>query len=476
VGNINSGTATAGGSVTMTTELGTVTADTITASGNVNIQGQAGVDTGTVTSTGGSVTLVSSAGNITADRTEAALDVTMNAPADTITTGFTQGGRNVTLSAGAQITTGTTIAGGNLVVESNNAGITADELRSGRGLTIDTVQDIDIANLSVGGDLSLTSTRGRVDLGTALARGDAEVTGETAVSVDRLTADNIALTSPRGSVDAGVLQARGGEIALAASRNIDVRTATSETFSAQSSGGSIDTGTVNADEVTMVAPGDVTARALNVGSEVNLAGRRVVANIRSTGSGDVGGSITGFGGGQASDLQLRLNTPFAFRFSNLFTRTGNVDIPTGDLYIGSLWVGDRLTVSNPQTRVLVDQNDRSIQQPFDVQLYSAGAAFPFSLIRNRVSADALVIHRSPAHEVLTPSGNNISAAELADREQALLGFMAPLFPPAGGNGGMGSSSLVNFTGVPVQTDEDCKPGAGPGSQTSNSSKCQEESQ
>lgn len=177
----------------------------------------------------------------------------------------------------------------------------------------------------------------------------------------------------------------------------------------------------------------------------------------------------------ASDVQLRLNTPYAFRFSNLFTSTGNLDIPSGDLYIGSLWVGDRMTLSNPWTRVLVDQHNLAIQ-PFDVQLYSAGARFPFSLIRNRVSADAFVIYRSPAHEVLTPNGNNISAAELADRELALLGFMAPLFPSLGGNGGKGLSNLVSFTELPVQTDEECKPGQSQGSQNRNNAKCKENPQ
>ena len=471
-GNIDSGTTTAGGGVAMTAALGTVTADTITAGGDVNVQGREGVDTGTVISTGGSVTLGSSAGNITADRTQAARDVTMNAPGGTITAGFTQGGRNVALIARGQITTGTTIAGGDLVVDSATAGITADEMRSGRGLTIDTAESIDIDNLTVGGDLSLTSSRGRVDLGTGRARGDAELRGQRGVSVDRLTADNIALASPGGSVNAGRLLARGGEIGVTARRNIDVDSATSRTFTALSSGGNVDAGTVNANEVVMAAPGSVTGRSLNVGSVVRLAGQRVVASIQSSGAGDVAGSINGFTGGLASDVRLRLNTPYAFRFSNLFTSTGNVDIPTGDLYIDSLWVSNRMTLSNPQTRVLVDQNDRTIQ-PFDVQLYSAGAPFPFSLVRNRVSADALVIHRSPNHEVLTPNGNNISAAELADREQALLRFVPSLFPSDGGDIAGGNGQLVSFDGVPVQTEEECKPGEA-GSQSPVGFKCKEE--
>jgi hypothetical protein len=229
--------------------------------------------------------------------------------------------------------------------------------------------------------------------------------------------------------------------------------------------------------VAMAAPGSVTARTVNVGQTLNIEAQRVNASVQATGSGDVGGSVTGFGGGMASDVQLTLSSPYAFRFSNLFSSTGNVNVPSGDLFIDALWVSNRMTLSNPMTRVLVDQVDQSIQ-PFDVQLYSAGEPFAFSFTRNRVSTDALTIYRSPNHEVLSPSGNNMSAAEAAAREQALLGTL----PPAYVGANMGSQppatpgSVVSFVGTPVRTDEECKTGAGEGSGASSNPNCKEEDQ
>ena len=468
-------TTVAGGKVSVNSSSGSARLTDVTAGGDVGVKGNTGVDVGTAKSTAGSVAFSSSSGDVKSGTATAGLDVKMASPAGSISSGVIQAGRDVELLALGQVDVDSATAGRDLTVNSATAGVRAGTLRSGASLTIGAAQSIDIRNATAGGNLSLTSSRGRIDLGAGGAGGTANLFGGQGVSVDQLDAANIALASPGGDLNVGALQAAGGEIALNAGGDIGVGSAASRTFSASSSNASISVGSVSADEVTMTAPGEISANALDVGRMVNLAGSRLAASIRATGSADVGGSFTGFGGGMASDVQLRLNTPYAFRFSNLFTSTGNLEIPSGDLYIGSLWVGDRMTLSNPWTRVLVDQNNLAIQ-PFDVQLYSAGAPFPFSLVRNRVSADAFVIYRSPAHEVLTPNGNNISAAELADRELALLGFMAPLFPSLGGNGGRGLSNLVSFSELPVQTDEECKPGQSQGSQTRNASKCKENSQ
>jgi hypothetical protein len=75
-----------------------------------------------------------------------------------------------------------------------------------------------------------------------------------------------------------------------------------------------------------------------------------------------------------------------------------------------MYVGTRMTVSNPQTRVLIDQTSR-VLQGYDVQLYTGGSSFSQGLVTNHVYTDALAIGRQPTHEVISPNGNNTSSQE-----------------------------------------------------------------
>jgi hypothetical protein len=309
--------------------------------------------------------------------------------------------------------------------------------------------------------------------------------GQRGVIAGRVdAASDIRLASARGAIDAGRLQARRGSIELEAERDVDVESGAAETgtISATSRRGSVRVGTLRADAVSLSAPGAVTAGSVNVASAVNLAGNTVNASINSTGPGDVGGSVTGFGGGMASDVQLALNSPFAFRLSTVAASTGNISISDGDLFVDRLWVGNRMTVSNPFTRALIDQNDRSIQ-PFDVQLYSAGEPFAFGLTRNRVFTDAFVVARERTHEIISPLGNNLSAAELGEREMSLLWSMdAPTDDLWLGAGwwsrgfGAQSGTLVSFDGTPVDTEEACEASSGQGSTLSGNAQCEENNQ
>ena len=488
VTSTGAGTQGADQSVTVTSTGGSVQLAAVSGQQDVTVDGLTGVDVTNVNSTNGSVVLNTDEGDINAGTTTAGQNVTMTAATGAITAASTTArAGDVTMLAFGDLDAGQVSAGGNVLLDSVVGDLTVDAIATRRGLTMNTRGDIQTGTIDAGGDVDLTSTGGRVQADNTRSRGGSvTMDGQRGVDAQRVdAARDIELTSSRGAVEAGSLLSRGGSIELAAERDVEVASATAAggSIAARSSQGNVRAGTLTADAVSLSAPGAVTAGAINVASAVNLAGNTVNASINSTGPGDVGGSVTGFGGGMASDVQLALNSPFAFRLSTVAASTGNITIADGDLFVDRLWVGNRMTISNPFTRTLIDQNDRTFQPFFDVQLYSAGDPFAFGLTRNRVYTDAFVVARERTHEIISPLGNNLSAAELGDRELSLLWSMnSPTDDFWGGAGwgwrGWGSQqgSLVAFDGTPVGTDDACEATSGQGAHLSSNTECEENKQ
>ena len=199
----------------------------------------------------------------------------------------------------------------------------------------------------------------------------------------------------------------------------------------------------------------VAVDVVNVGTSVQLAGP-VINAVVNGGAGPVGGSVTGFGGGMAGSVNLTLSGAGGFSLGTFWSATATVDNPLGTLSIGNAIIGDRATFTNPQTLLLVDQQNKSLQSS-DIQLYTAGAPFAFSLSGNHLTTEAMVIHSSPSHEVASASGPNISAAQQGEDTLARINL-----PPSGPREDEAASggSLVSFTGVPVSLE--CQSDLDPG--------------
>ncbi|MDA0235058.1 MAG: hypothetical protein OSW71_09040, partial [Proteobacteria bacterium] len=102
-------------------------------------------------------------------------------------------------------------------------------------------------------------------------------------------------------------------------------------------------------------------------------------------------------------------------------------------------------VTNPQTRLLIDQQDFRLQG-YDVQLYSGGAPFALALDRNLIATDSFVIDRRASHEVRGPDGPLASVVEYTERVLADI-HLAP--PAAGAPREDGEESLVRIAPTPV---------------------------
>jgi filamentous hemagglutinin family protein len=215
-------------------------------------------------------------------------------------------------------------------------------------------------------------------------------------------------------------------------------------------------GVSSAQDVSISAPTAITVDQMNVGTALSLASDRISANVNG-GAGSVGGSVTGFGGGVASDVNLTLSGPGGFAFSNFWAETANVGIPLGSFWVDNALILDQAIFTNPLTSLLVDQHNRSIQ-PSDVQLYSAGAPFYLGLSGNHVATDAFVIHRSPLHEVITPDGSNTSAVEQSEDALATIARLPGFGRQAGEEE---DEPLIAYTGHPVSLEDECDPELNP---------------
>lgn len=193
----------------------------------------------------------------------------------------------------------------------------------------------------------------------------------------------------------------------------------------------------------------VTVDRLDVGSNVNLAGRTFNASVFG-GLGRVGGSVTGFGGGVADSVNLMLSGAGGFWLSSLSAATANVNVPLGVFSVDSLRIADRATITNPWTIALVDQHNRSIQ-PANAQLYSSGDPFSFMLDRNLVTTTSFVIHNDPQHEVTTPFGEDWAADRQGDAALARLDRRHD-DDEANDMPEDASGTLIAFGGVPVSLE------------------------
>ena len=144
-----------------------------------------------------------------------------------------------------------------------------------------------------------------------------------------------------------------------------------------------------------------------------------------------------------------LQTGRRFVLGDFLANNATVDNPLGTLGIANAIIGDRASFSNPQTVLLVDQNNKSLQ-PADIQLYTAGGSFSLYLSGNQLTTEAMVIHSSSSHEVSSASGPSVSAVQQGDDTLARI-TLSPS-APVGARSDEDRGSLVSFSGSPVSTE------------------------
>lgn len=219
---------------------------------------------------------------------------------------------------------------------------------------------------------------------------------------------NAGVAAP-GSITGGPVSSTGGPVVVTASDSISLASLT-------------------ASDISLTAPNSLVVTAIQAGDSVTLAADQIDATVTHTGtSGPLAFNVGNGAGGPSSLVNLSVSSPTGVVFGEFSAIEGALTVPSGDLTMSSVFVGERLTVSNPQTVLLIDQGNRS-PQPADIQMYAPASPFTLNLSGLVMSTDATVIHHNQlTHTVLstTPGGTpdlrqnveqGLSLADQAARE------------------------------------------------------------
>jgi hypothetical protein len=414
LGNLTIGKATAGKDMRLAAALGAITATELTAGGTISTS--AGRDT-------------------TINAATAAADIVADVALGDLSIGKAAAGKDMRLAAALGAITATELTAGGKISTS-----------SGRGASIGSATAVGDIALDAGAGLvadSLTSSGGSV---SANAR-----SGDVTVGALR-AARNGQLTAPLGNVRVGSVNV-GADFALEAVADVAVGNGSAGgAFRLSSLGGNATAGSLTADTVIMTAPKRVSANLLRVGTRFLLQGNAVDANVYGS-AGSLAGTVTGYRGGMADQVTLTLSNRQGIAFDDFIARIASVDVPLGALSIANARIMDRAMLTNPLTRVIVDQHDFRPQPGADVQLYTDGAPFAFRMFDNHVLTDAFVILRNVEHDALATTGLDRSVTESSALSLLTARRMTQLDPDADAKAKPGEFIPVSYSGFPVSLEQ-----------------------
>ena len=334
---------------------------------------------------------------------------------------------------------------------SSDGGVSVGQASAGQNVNLQGATNVTAGTTQAGQNATFSALSGFVNAGTTSAGGSVQMTaGGDVIAGTTNAGQNVALASVTGGVSADSVTAGGG-VAVGGPGDLKIGTGKAgTTFEMNSPAGDIRVDSVTADAVSLAAAGDIDATKLNVASRVDLAGTHIDAAVFG-GPQVVQGSVTGYNDSVASDVNLVFSSPSGFALSSFYTALGDVNVPQGFFSFTDGLIVDRLTITNPQTTLLVDQHDRSLQ-PFNVQIYTGGAGFSLGLATNHVLTDAFAIQVDSGHEALSPSGPIVSAV---DQSYNALRDTAKPGPEAAQEQAeqVPASELITFTGTPVSVEE-----------------------
>ena len=300
-------------------------------------------------------------------------------------------------------------------------------------------------NADSGGLIHLDSP-GSLAMGDVRAEREIDIRAAGSISADSVTSvtEDVRLAADGGDLRVGAIAGRDVELGVQGG-NAEIGSIDARDLGLRVENGDARIGSIDARDVDLGARDRLDIDRLDVGRSLRLGGNHIVARVFASGGAPIVGSIGGYGGGMASVADLTLSGPGGFQFDDIAARTGRLDLPLGTLQVDRFQVGERMVVTNPQTRLLIDQHNFRLQG-YDVQLYSGGAPFALALDRNLIATDSFVIDRRTSHEVRGPDGPLASVVEYTERVLADI-HLAP--PAAGAPREDGEESLVRIAPTPV---------------------------
>lgn len=330
-------------------------------------------------------------------------------------------------------------AGGEVLL---NAGVAAPGSITGADIT------------STGGAVNVAAAGGAVNLVSVSGTGNVSISGDIGVALHSATsaAGDTSVSSSGGNV-AVTTAAASGSVTITAGGNLTAGTVSAGgAATLEAAAGNLAVNTVSGDAVNLAALGALAADSVQAGSFLTLSADRISATVQHTGaSGFLPANLSNYAGGPATFADLTASSPLGISFGTFSLTDGSLGLPSGDLAIAAAFVGNRVTITNPATTLLIDQNNRS-PQPSDIQVWAPRQPFGLTLSRNIMTTDATVVHYNElTHSAIsfdpgiTPDLRHNVERGLAIAEDAATTprtSVAPTPPPV--------VPLVGYRGVPVR--------------------------
>ncbi len=299
--------------------------------------------------------------------------------------------------------------------------------------------EIDVASASavaVTGNLNL-STQGLLNLTTATAPGDINLSGGT------------------GVIAGSILSSGGGITVNASNGSIVTQEVQAATRVEMNAGQNITAGQTTAPVVVFNAQEQLSAGTINVSSFFGLSGDTITGTVNNTSAGGVSASVSGPAGTMASSVVLDIVNPDSVVFDFFSADFGALNVSgPGAVAVRSGVLGTRLDVLTPLTQLVVDSRNNGLED-VDIKLYAPGGDLNFSLVGRSLVTTGYVLQRRPAFMTDSPAGRNVTLADtlLDEIAKAQFGLVSEVPQPKRRT----VSGPVEFSSSPLQLNESGAP-------------------
>ena len=363
-----------------------ITFGTATSGGTQALQADNDITFTTLTTTGatGDVNATSDQGKIAGGSVSANRSATLVAATTNKGNSLTATNGSIVLRAGGLIDWTTLNAGTTLAATSTGAGITFGTATSGGTQTLQADNDIAFSRLvSYGitgdrGDISATSTLGRIVGGSVNASGNINFVGNGIVFDTVSSAANVSLVST-GDVT-GHSASAAGDLSISAG-------------ALPGTTGSIAVDMLRGTTMTLNATGAIHIADLVVSTGLTLHASDIGVNITQNagpGAPPLMLDFTGPNGAVANSIAANLNAP-----SVEFTHLAGIDISIATNGLGvkidNGYVPGRLAIATPHQLVLLNNRSPTPAGNSNVQLFQPGFGFNLNLQSNSLSTNSFVV-------------------------------------------------------------------------------------
>ncbi|MCC6661572.1 MAG: filamentous hemagglutinin N-terminal domain-containing protein [Phycisphaerales bacterium] len=315
---------------------------------------------------------------------------------------------NVTLNNGSAVALNASTIGGNLTVTTSAGGITDNgTVTVGGNLSATTSGANDDINL---GTLAVTGT---VSANTTGATGDVTLVNATGLDLAAMSVGgNLTATATTGDVnDVGTVTVAGNLSATASGTNDDINLGTlavTGTVSANTSGATGD--------VTLTNAGGLNLSAMTVGGD--LAVTATTGGITDSGTVTVGGNLIATASGANADITLNELAVAGSVSGNTNGATGDVTIVNATaLNLGAMTVGGNLSAT-ATTGAITDSGSVAVggnatltttQADDDIFADQLAVVGTIGLSTNGAAADATIVNATGINFAATSIGRNLTA-------------------------------------------------------------------